>query len=356
METGRPAGGRPPNSKSAAAADDGVSAGDWFRALQVPVLPVSVGPALVGGVIGSRLYDTFDGLVFLLVILSLVVVQVGANLHKGIVESADLGGKAERPRSPFVFDAGAVRRTGASAHALRRMMFACYGTGAGFGVLVVVLTGDWRLLALGGLGAFLAYSYSGPPLKLSYIGLGEISTFLAFGPVAVLGAALAQDPTLLDHGLSLAWNEPLSSGSFVVWVGITIGGLTAMISFARYFPSASEDRAKGKRTAVVRLGASASSVVYLLLALSSAAALSIAASAFKPLPLCGPPITSVSVGLGEWVLYLAALIAVVGAACAMLLRAGGRRGEAAVATTVALQVLACATVALVAAGIHYACA
>jgi len=82
-------------------------------------------------------------------------------------------------------------------------------------------------------------SYSSPPLKLSYRGIGEISTFLAFGPVMTVGATVAFGGAGLTRSIGAS---------------IVLGFLAAAISFARYFPNREEDRAKGKRTPVTILG------------------------------------------------------------------------------------------------------
>lgn len=326
-----------------------MGARDWFRALQVPVLPVSAGPAVVGGLVGARVSGTLDVPVLLLVATSLVAVQVGANLQKGLVESADSPTAPRRPRSAFVFDAGAVRRTGASDRSLRRVMYACYGGGAALGVLVVALTSDVRLLVFGGLGALLAFSYSGPPLRLSYRGVGEVSTFLAFGPITVLGAALAQESAFLDLDPWVTWDHPRNHVTFTVLLGTAMGALAALISFARYFPAAAEDRQKGKRTPVVRLGAPAASLVFLLIAIFGAASFYLTAGGHAlPGPYdCWPTASVVqSLGLGATALVCAGLLLAAGAAAAYYLPRGGRACERAVALTVLLHMALSAIVAL----------
>ena len=48
------------------------------------------------------------------------------------------------------------------------------------------------LLIIGGTGFLISVFYTAPPLKLVHRGLGEIATFLGFGPVMTLGAFYVQ--------------------------------------------------------------------------------------------------------------------------------------------------------------------
>jgi 1,4-dihydroxy-2-naphthoate octaprenyltransferase len=249
-----------------------VASREWFRALQLPVIPVSVGPAVVGSLAGAQSAGALDAPVFVLVTASLALIQIAANLQKGLVESADLPTEPRRPSSPFAFDAGAVLRVGVSRAALTRVMGGAFAAGALMGLLVVVLRRDPLLLLLGGAGAFLAYAYSGTPFKLSYRGVGEAATFATFGPLMLTGAAYAQHPSVSPAAL---------------WLGVAFGFFAAAISFARYFPAEDDDRARGKRTPVVRFGRARAAWGLAALFLGGAVALAtggaaLAASAFVP--------------------------------------------------------------------------
>jgi 1,4-dihydroxy-2-naphthoate octaprenyltransferase len=224
----------------------------WAVALQAPLFSAVVAPAAVGVVVAWRAGAAIASLPLVLVFGALVLIQAGANLQKGLVESADRPGRADAAPSVFVFDSAAVERLGWERARLRRLAQTLFGLGALLGLVLVLAYGDLVLLALGAAGGLLGYFYSAPPLKLSYRGVGEIATFLAFGPFLVAGVAYLFARAFLGDAL---------------WTGTIVGFLAALISYVRYFPVAREDREKGKRTPVVRLGPEgATAVLWVLLA------------------------------------------------------------------------------------------
>src|SRR5213078_3928122 len=132
---------------------------------------------------------------------------------------------------------------------LGRLSFAI---GIGAGLLLVLLTRNLALLLFGIAGAVLAWSYSSPPLQLSYRGVGEVSTFLAFGPIMTVGATVAFGGGGIRDSL---------------FASVVLGFLASAISFARYFPNRVEDSDKGKRTPVTILGFRGARRLFLVLPL-----------------------------------------------------------------------------------------
>ena len=94
--------------------------------------------------------------------------------------------------------------------------------------------------AFGLLGAFFAYFYTAPPLRLAARkGLGELAVGLSFGPLAVAGTVYA-----LTGTVALA--------DFLA--GVPIGLLTVAILWINQFPDLEADKASGKVNLVVVLG------------------------------------------------------------------------------------------------------
>jgi len=102
------------------------------------------------------------------------------------------------------------------------------------------------------LSAFFSKYYTAPPFKLAYRGWGEIAVWFAFGPMAILIAAVGQNLGL----------HPL------VWLLMPATGLsTSSILLAGQMIDLDADRAGGKHGVASRLGTRFTSILYLLVQL-----------------------------------------------------------------------------------------
>jgi 1,4-dihydroxy-2-naphthoate octaprenyltransferase len=117
--------------------------------------------------------------------------------------------------------------------------FAFYALGGAAG-LALVLAAEPRVLAIGLVGAALAFFYHAPPLKLSYRGLGELAVAAVYGPLICAGTYLVQ-----RHELPAR-----------VWLAsLPVGLLVGAFLWVNELPDRRADETAGKRTLVVRLGA-----------------------------------------------------------------------------------------------------
>jgi 1,4-dihydroxy-2-naphthoate octaprenyltransferase len=117
--------------------------------------------------------------------------------------------------------------------------------------LALAMTSGWGVIAFGVVGAFLAFFYTAPPLRLAARrGLGELAVGSAFGPLAVAGTvyALTGRATLVDF-----------------LAGVPIGLLTIAILWINQFPDVEADAASGKNNLVVTLGRAQARWGYVLL-------------------------------------------------------------------------------------------
>ena len=107
------------------------------------------------------------------------------------------------------------------------------------------------------IGVFIGYFYTAKPIKLSSLyGLGEISIFLAFGPLLTLGAGFAISIDTIQLYSQEFYN--------LIILGIPLGLLTTNILFINQYPDYTSDKKVGKNHLVVLLGKKASRWIYAL--------------------------------------------------------------------------------------------
>jgi len=115
------------------------------------------------------------------------------------------------------------------------------------------------IIAIAGL--FLGYFYTAPPLRLvARRGLGELTIFLAFGPLITLGTAFA------------IFNQDLASSEHLInclLIGIPMGLLTTNILLINEFPDMNSDMKTNKNHLVVTFGKKHSRWIYLTILLLS---------------------------------------------------------------------------------------
>jgi 1,4-dihydroxy-2-naphthoate polyprenyltransferase len=126
-------------------------------------------------------------------------------------------------------------------------MFYALAIGTG---LSIVLFREPGVLWLGLIGLALAYFYHGPPLALSYRGLGELAVAIAYGPVIALGTYLVQRGAVDGE---------------VVLASLPLGTAIMAFLWINEFPDARADALAGKKTLVVRLGRPAAARAFALL-------------------------------------------------------------------------------------------
>jgi len=204
---------------------------DWIEGARPRTLPAALAPVLVGT--GAAAYDS--GAVWWKAALALVVslaLQVGvnyANDYSDGVRGTDDG------------RVGPVRLVGSGAAApgaVKRAAFGCFGIGALAG-LALAATSGWWLLAIGALAIAAAWAYTGGDAPYGYRALGEVSVFVFFGLVAVLGTTYVQLGTV---------------NTAAVLGGIGVGALACAILVANNLRDIPTDVVAGKRTLAVVLG------------------------------------------------------------------------------------------------------
>jgi 1,4-dihydroxy-2-naphthoate octaprenyltransferase len=139
----------------------------------------------------------------------------------------------------------------AEARTVKRAAFVCFGVGALLG-LVLAATSGWWLLLVGVAAIAAAWFYTGGSRPYGYHALGEVSVFVFFGLVAVLGTTYVQVGGYTWPSLAAA---------------IGVGALACAILVANNLRDIPTDSVTGKRTLAVVLGDRGSRIFYVALLL-----------------------------------------------------------------------------------------
>ena len=218
-------------------------AGAWLLAVRPATLPAAVGPVLVGlGVtLGMGVFELLPALGALAVALLLQIASNHANDLSDFRKGADTEQRLGPPRAAAL-----------GLLSLRELTIgiAIVVAAAGLVGLYLVWVGGVVLLLLGALAIVSLFAYTGGPWPYGYHGLGEVYVFVFFGLVAVVGTAYLQTLTL----------EPLA-----VAAAIPVGAVIAAILVVNNLRDIDTDRAAGKRTLAVIIGAERTVGEYLLL-------------------------------------------------------------------------------------------
>ncbi len=191
--------------------------------------------------------EVFDPVWLVVTLLAYFAVEVAKNAWGDLFDydSGDDLAVAEVDRTPF---SGGKRVLVDGLLTRRQVVIIAVAfalAGLALGALIVFLR-EPAALWIGVVGFALGWSYHGPPLRLTYRGLGELDVVLCYGPLIAMSAYLIQ-----THRLS--WE--------VLWLSLPLGLIIAAFLWVNEFPDFAADRQAGKSNLVARLGRPAASRV-----------------------------------------------------------------------------------------------
>lgn len=208
------------------------SLSDWIEGARLRTLAAAIAPVLAGTAVAVYL-GGFDAPRAALALVVALALQVGVNFANDYSDGIR-GTDADRVGPMRLVGSGA-----ASPSAVRRAAFACFGVAAVAGLVLVVLTGAWWLVAVGVACILAGWYYTGGRRPYGYAGLGEVFVFVFFGLVAAVGTTFVQTLT-----------APAAS----VWAGVFAGALASDVLVANNLRDRAGDAVAGKRTLAVRMG------------------------------------------------------------------------------------------------------
>ncbi|MCW2605444.1 MAG: menA [Frankiales bacterium] len=247
----------------------------WVQGARPRTLPAAIAPVLVGTGAADGDVRPVRALLALGVALAL---QVGVNYANDYSDGVR-GTDADR--------VGPLRLVGSGVAApatVKRAALLAFGVAGVAGLVLAALT-TWALVAVGAVAIAAAWGYTGTAKPYGYRGLGEVSVFVFFGLVAVVGTTYVQTEQVRGEA---------------VLGGVAMGALACAILVANNLRDIPTDVVAGKRTLAVVLGDPRTRLLYVgLLAASFAACVALAPGglvALLALPLAVPPVRAVRGG------------------------------------------------------------
>jgi len=225
----------------------------WLVITRAPFLTATLVPILIAAawVASSGGVEPFPWLTFALAMLGGVALHVAANTFNDYFDWRS-GTDPENNAyfQPLSGGSRSIELGLIDERRLLRVALAALGTAGAAGLALVILHGP-VLILFGLVGAFSAYFYTAPPLRLAARrGLGELLVGLNFGPLMVAGTVYALTGTL-------TWTD--------LFIGLPAGLLITAVLWINQFPDAPSDEATGKRNLVVVLGTRSARWGYLAL-------------------------------------------------------------------------------------------
>ena len=205
----------------------------WIEGARLRTLPLAIAPVAIGAGAADAM-QRFDLLLSALALGVALFLQIGVNFANDY--SDGIRGTDDKRVGP-------LRLTGSKSvkpESVKTAAMLFFLLAAASGFAIVVITGQWWLIAVGLLSIVAAWFYTGGKNPYGYAGFGEIAVFVFFGLVATVGTAYIQ----------IGFVE-LNS----VLGGIAAGCFAAAVLMVNNIRDIETDTASSKKTLAVRMGA-----------------------------------------------------------------------------------------------------
>ncbi len=208
---------------------------NWFLASRPWSFSMSAISVTVGAALAS-VDGAFDWWFYALTLVGMVIVHAATNLINDYfdvqsgVDRADVSTAQYRPH-PLLEGKLEPRQ-------VLIVSWILYAIAALIGAYLIATRG-WVVLWLALVGGLASVLYTAPPFKYKYVGLGELSVFLMWGPLMVEGAYFVQ-------ARALSWDA--------FWISLPFGALVALVLLANNIRDIEHDQRQDIRTLAIMLG------------------------------------------------------------------------------------------------------
>jgi 1,4-dihydroxy-2-naphthoate octaprenyltransferase len=204
----------------------------WLLAVRPKTLGAAVAPILIGTAMAYAV-DKGHAVAALAALFGALLIQIGTNFSNDYFDFVKGADTEERLGPIRATQAGLV-----TPEAMRRNFVVVFGLAVLVGIYLVY-RGGWPIVIIGVLSIASGILYTGGPMPLGYLGLGDLFVLIFFGPVAVGGTFYVQTLEL-----------PLE----VILAGFGPGLLATALLAVNNLRDEPTDKKVGKRTLAVRFG------------------------------------------------------------------------------------------------------
>ena len=218
----------------------------WVLASRPKTLLASISPVLIG--ISLCISSKFSWAHALMILLGALLIQIATNFINDYYDFKKGTDTEQRLGPKRMMQAGLLTdkemKIGISMVLILFFLL---------GIYFSVIGGKW-ILGLTVVSIFLSYSYTSGPMPLAYVGLGDIFSFLFFGPI-------------LTGTTVFLLTQKISFLSFLI--GIPPGLFSVAILSVNNLRDIEDDKKTNKKTLAVRFGETFTKIEYLICILSA---------------------------------------------------------------------------------------
>ncbi len=215
--------------------------GDWIAGARLRTLPLAIAPVALGVAAAYLNEPGWHWIRTTLCFAVAILLQIAVNYANDYSDGV---------RGTDNHRVGPSRLTGSGAAQPRTVLAVSvvfFGLAALAGLAIVVITGQWWLLAVGAAAIAAGWFYTGGRHPYGYYGLGEVFVFVFFGLVATAG-------TMYVH---------VGEVTAEAWIaGVSVGLLACAVLMINNIRDAEQDRVAQKRTLAVLIGDLPSRLVF----------------------------------------------------------------------------------------------
>lgn len=222
----------------------------WIKATRAPFLTATFIPVMLGTIIAWAETGRFSVMHFILVVTGVSFLHIGTNLMNDYFDHRTGNDPLNKNYTPFNGGSRVIQDGLIMPKGILLFSLACFVIGSIIGLWINYSLKTNVVLFMGVIGVLLGIFYTAEPLKIGYLGIGELIVGFSFGPLVVLGAYYVQ-------ALKFSWPALCAS--------IPVGILVGLILYINEFPDHEADWKTGKRTLVVLLGKEKAARLYHIL-------------------------------------------------------------------------------------------